>query len=203
MAQTETKTKTTKTPKTTRFLGWQDSPIQQASFGRTTKGGRQNQEFALKNSVGPVKGVRKTWYVLDASETPIGRLASVASSILMGKHRTTWTPGAGSGDGVIVINASKAYFTSNKADKKIYYWHTQWMGGLKSQTAKLALEKNPEDVIWQAVQGMLPKNRLSRYQLAVLKIFKGAHNQAAQKPVTISLKARKALLKNIKTVEAA
>lgn len=190
--------------KSGRFLGWQDSPIQQASFGRSTRGGRRNQEFTLKNSVGSVQKVKKSWYLLDASEAPIGRLASVAASILMGKHRSTWTPGAGSGDGVVIINASKAFFTSNKADKKMYYWHTQWMGGLKSQSARLALKNNPEEVLLQAVQGMLPKNKLSRYQLALLKVFKGSdHGMGAQKPVAVSLKSQKTHLKNLKTNEAA
>ncbi len=185
-----------------RFLGWQSSPIQQASFGRTTRGGRKNDRFSIKHSTGPVQETKKVWYVLDAAEAPIGRLASVAACILMGKHRPTFTPGAGSGDGVIVINADKAFFTSNKADKKIYYWHTQFMGGLKSETARQALEKHPDEVIWQAVQGMLPKNKLSRYQLALLKIKKGAdHGQKAQKPIALSLKA-KSLLKNIKTEAA-
>ncbi len=186
-----------------RFLGWQDTPIQQATFGGTTKGGRNNTKSVLKHSTGAVQEVSKSWYLLDASEAPVGRLASVAASILMGKHRPTFTPGAGSGDGVIVINADKAFFTSNKADKKIYYWHTKFMGGLKQETARDALIKHPEKVIWDAVQGMLPHNKLSRYQLALLKVFRTAdHPQKSQKPSAISLKG-KGHLKNIKSSEAA
>lgn len=180
-----------------RFLGWQESPIQQATFGRSTKGGRGNTEFEIKNSQGPVNKVKRDWFLLDASEAPVGRLASVIASILMGKHKSVFTPGAGSGDGVIVTNIDKAYFTSNKGDKKIYYWHTQFMGGLKMETAKQALERHPEKVIWDAVQGMMPKNKLSRYQLALLKTVKGAdHPFKAQKPKAISLKSGKHL-KNI------
>jgi len=187
-----------------RFIGWQDTPIQQATFGRTTKGGRNNTKSILKHSTGAVKEVSKSWFLLDASEAPVGRLASVAAYILMGKHRPTFTPGAGSGDGVIVINADKAFFTSDKADKKIYYWHTKFMGGLKMETARDALIKHPEKVIWDAVQGMLPHNKLSRYQLALLKIFRTAeHGQKSQKPNTISLKSGKGHLKNIKSSEAA
>jgi len=187
-----------------RFLGWQETPIQQASFGGTTKGGRNNSKFVLKHSTGAVKEVTKSWYLLDASEAPVGRLASVAAAILMGKHRATFTPGAGSGDGVIVINADKAFFTSDKADKKIYYWHTKFMGGLKMETARDALIKHPEKVIWDAVQGMLPHNKLSRYQLALLKIFRTAdHTQKSQKPSAVSLKNAKGHLKNIKSNEAA
>jgi large subunit ribosomal protein L13 len=95
----------------------------------------------------------------------------------------------GSGDCVVVINADKAFFTSDKADKKIYYWHSHWMGELKSQTAKQALIENPDEVIWGAVQGMLPKNKLSRYQLAHLKIYKGVdHPHKSQNPVKLSVK---------------
>ena len=135
----------------TRYLGWQTTPIHQATFGKTTKGGRNNQEFAMKHSTGEVQKVSSEWYVVDASEAPIGRLASAIATVLMGKHRATFTPGAGSGDKVIVINADKAYFTSNKADKKVYYWHTGYVGSLKSIDAGHALEKHPEKVIWDAV----------------------------------------------------
>lgn len=190
--KTETKTesqvkKSTRSPG--RFLGWQLTPISQATFGRTTKGGSVNAKFTVKHSTGAVQAVEPKWYLVDAAEAPIGRLATVITTILMGKHRATFTPGMGSGDSVVVINAEKAFFTSDKADKKIYYWHSHWMGGLKSKTAKQALIDTPEDVLWEAVQGMLPKNKLSRYQLAHLKIYKGTeHPHATQKPIKISVK---------------
>lgn len=177
-------------------MGWQKTPISQATFGQTTKGGRQNTKFSLKHSTGTTTELTPRWYLLDATEAPIGRLATVAATLLMGKHRASFTPGAGSGDAVIVINAEKAFFTSNKADKKVYYDHSLWMGGLSMKTAKQALLDNPEDVIWTAVQGMLPKNKLSRYQLSLLKIYKGSeHPHTAQKPIVVS--AKKSPLKKL------
>ncbi len=179
-------TKSLKRSANTRFLGWQLTPIQQAAFGRTTKGGAKNQSFKLKHSTGEIQEFKPQWYSVDASEAPIGRLASVLATLLMGKHNPRFTPGAGSGDFVVVTNIEKAYFTSDKADKKIYYWHTPFMGGLKSETARKALARRPEDVIWMAVQGMMPKNKLSRYQLSHLKLYKGdKHPHTAQKPLPI------------------
>ncbi len=171
-----------------RYLAWQKTPISTSSFGRNTKGGSRNIKFSLKHSTGEVQAVEPKWYVLDATEAPIGRVATVAATILMGKHRTTFTPGAGSGDGVIVINADKAFFTSDKADRKVYYDHSMWMGGLKMKTARDLMKDDPEKVIWLAVQGMLPKNKLSRYQLSHLKVFRGEHSMKAQKPVPVSVK---------------
>lgn len=174
---------------TGRFIGWQDTPIHQASFGSTTKGGRRNQRFAMKKSTGSVQEVKPKWYWVDASEAPIGKLATVIAKVLMGKQRPTFTPGAGSGDYVAVVNASQAYFTSNKQDKKVYYWHSGWVGGIKSETAREALQKHPERVIYDAVKGMMPKNRLSRYQLSHLRIFHGAdHHLQAQKPERLHVK---------------
>ncbi len=181
---------TAQAEKKQRYLGWQNTPKHQATFGRTTKGGSKNTKFSVKHSTGVVKEVTPCWYVVDAATAPIGRLASVVATILAGKHKPTFTPGAGSGDMVLVINSDKAYFTSDKADKKIYYWHTNWMGGLKSETAGEALARRSDEVIWDAVQGMLPKNKLSRYQLAHLKICKGAeHTHAAQQLTPLDLKS--------------
>ena len=185
-AKTSEKTIAPKAKKTGRFLGWQKTPITQASFGRSTKGGSKNTRFGLLNSTGTVQSLEPTYYLIDASEAPVGRIATVAATILMGKHRSTFSPGKGSGDSVILINADKAYFTSDKDEKKIYYWHTGYMGGLKSETAKKALKRRPDEVLWMAVQGMLPKNKLSRYQLSHLKIYTGTeHPHKAQKPITI------------------
>lgn len=184
--------------KKSRYLGWQETPIHQARFGQSTRGGSNNTKAKFKNSTGPVQEIENhKWFILDAKQLPVGRLASVAASILMGKHQTTYTPGAGSGDAVIVINAKDAFFTSNKAHKKIYYRHTGWVGGLKNETAGEALQKHPEKVIWDAVYGMMPKNRLSNKQLVHLKIYKDdKHGQGAQKPITLDLKGQ-SLLKSI------
>lgn len=180
-----------------RFLGWQNTPIQQASFGSSTRGGSYNHRFKMKHSTGDVQEVAMSWYLLDASKLPVGRLASLAATLLMGKHKPTFTPGAGSGDGVVIVNAEKAFFTSNKAEKKVYYRHTGFVGGLKMQTAGEALSKDPAKVLHDAVQGMMPKNRLSRYQLSRLKVYLGAeHPMKAQKPQEINLE-QKSILKNV------
>jgi len=168
-----------------RFLGWQKTPIHQARFGSTTRSGRVSKS-AMKNSTGSVQEVSTTWYLLDASVLPIGRIATAAATLLSGKHKPSFTPGADSGDHVVIINADKAYFTSNKAEKKIYYWHTGWMGGLKMRTAGEALASNPEKVLYDAIEGMLPKSRLSKRQLVHLKIYKGAdHPHKAQAPAEL------------------
>lgn len=186
--------KAEKKPKEGRYLGWQASPIQQAAFGGTTKSGANNQSFVLKHSTGPEQAVTKKWFILDASQVPVGRLATTAASILMGKHKASFTPGADSGDGVIVVNTDKAFFSSNKADKKFYYWHTGWMGGIKVRSARDALLKNSEKVVWDAVYGMMPKTNLSRYQLKHLKTFKDdKHSMSAQKPTVLELGLKKAL----------
>jgi large subunit ribosomal protein L13 len=169
-----------------RFIGWQKTPLQQASFGRTTKSGRL-KEFEIKNSTGTEQAEKPQSYLLDASKLPVGRLSTIAASLLSGKHKPSFTPGANSGDQVIIVNADKAYFTSNKSEKKIYYWHTGFMGGLKMKTAGEALADNPEKVLFEAVEGMLPKNRLSQRQLVSLKIYKGSeHPHKAQKPIELN-----------------
>jgi len=171
-----------------RFVGWQKSPIHQSTFGKTTKGGSNNTAANYKNSTGPVQKSNSAWYIIDASQVPVGRFATVAASILMGKHRPDFTPGAGSGDAVIVINAKEAFFSSNKADKKMYYWHTGYFGGLKMETARVALQKHPEKVIYDAVYGMMPKTNLSRKQLVHLKIYPTAdHPHKAQQPIELDL----------------
>ena len=169
-----------------RFVGWQNTPIHQATFGQTTRGGSKNTRFLVKHSTGDVTSIDAQTYVVDASKVPLGRMATIISVLLMGKHRPTFTPGAGSADSVVVINAEKTFLSSNKADKKIYYWHSHWMGGLKQQSAREALQTRPDEIIWEAVQGMLPKNKISRYALARLKIYKGSeHPHKAQKPIAV------------------
>src|SRR5687768_738429 len=100
-----------KASKPGRFLGWQVTPIQTATFGRSTKSGSANQKFSVKHSTGSVKDISPITYLFDASEAPIGRLASVVATVLLGKHRATFTPGAGSADSVVIVNAEKAHFT--------------------------------------------------------------------------------------------
>ena len=179
------------TASSSQFLGWQKTPIHQASFGRTTKGGYQNTKFYIKHTTGSVKIFEPKWYLVDASKFPLGRWGTVVATLLMGKHRSIFSRGAGSGDFVAVINADKAYFTSNKAQKKIYYWHSHHMGGLKNQTAEEALNKHPEVVILDMVQGMMPKTALSRHQLTHLKVYCGKdHPHAAQKLTVVDIEKK-------------
>ena len=109
--------------------------------------------------------------------------------ILRGKNKPTYTPNQECGDYVVITNADKVRFTGNKLDKKKYYWHTGYIGGIKERTARKMQEEHPERIIFRAVKGMLPSNHLGRKQLTKLKVFTGSeHTHAAQKPTKIELK---------------
>ena len=120
--------------------------------------------------------ITKKWYLVDASDKIVGRMATQIAMRLRGKHKPIFTPHADTGDFVVVVNAEKVAFTGKKWDKKIYYRHTGYMGGLKEITAGKLLEKNPEEVLRLAVKRMLPKNSLGRRQLKKLKIYTGANH---------------------------
>ena len=123
------------------------------------------------------------WFEIDATDKVLGRLASEVSSILRGKRRTSFTPGADCGDFVIITNAHKILLTGNKLLTKKYYRHSGYVGGLKSTTAKQLLERRPTEVITRAVKGMLPKTSLGRKQLTKLKVYaKSEHPHGAQNP---------------------
>ena len=127
--------------------------------------------------------VERRWYVIDASECVLGRLASFVASRLRGKHKPIYTPHVDTGDHIVVINAEKVALTGKKWNDKLYHRHSGYMGGLKSMTAKQVLEKRPEDLLVHAVRGMLPKNRLGRNMLKKLKVYAGPeHPHAAQQP---------------------
>lgn len=126
---------------------------------------------------------QKKWYVIDAENKIVGRLATEVADILRGKRNPQYTPHTDSGDFVVVINADKVKFTGAKWDDKKYFWHTGYVGGIKERTAKVQLEKHPELILMEAVKGMLPKNSLGRQQLTKLKVFAGAeHTHSAQNP---------------------
>jgi len=126
---------------------------------------------------------QKKWYVIDAQDKVVGRLATELADILRGKRSPQYTPHTDSGDFVVVINADKVKFTGSKWDNKKYYWHTGFVGGIKERTAKVQLEKHPELILMDAVKGMLPKNSLGRQQLTKLKVFTGSeHTHEAQNP---------------------
>lgn len=130
--------------------------------------------------------VERKWYVVDAEGQTLGRLASEVAKVLRGKNKAIYTPHADCGDYVIVVNAEKIKVTGKKLDQKIYYHHSDYVGGMKEQTLKEKLAKKPEDVIYLAVKGMLPKGPLGRSMIKKLHVYAGPeHEQQAQKPVEL------------------
>ncbi|MBN8883449.1 LSU ribosomal protein L13P [Salana multivorans] len=127
--------------------------------------------------------VDRTWYVVDATDVVLGRLASHVASLLRGKHKATFAAHVDTGDFVIVVNADKVALTGAKAEKKMAYRHSGYPGGLKATVYSELLEKNPERAVEKAIAGMLPKTSLGRQQLRKLKVYRGAeHPHAAQQP---------------------
>lgn len=130
------------------------------------------------------KDVERKWYIIDAADKPLGRVATVAASILRGKHLPTYTPNVDCGDHVIIINAEKAVLTGNKLQQKVRYYHTGWVGGIKEIHYDKLMAENPERAMSYAVNGMLPNNTIGRKAGTRLHVYKGAeHKQEAQKPI--------------------
>ena len=133
--------------------------------------------------------IEKKWWIIDATDVVVGRLATEVATLLRGKHKPSFTPNQECGDFVVITNCEKVKFTGKKWDEKQYYWHTNHIGGLKSRTAKVQLEKHPELIVMEAVKGMLPKTSQGRKQLTKLKVFVGPeHTHEAQKPETKTIK---------------
>jgi large subunit ribosomal protein L13 len=127
--------------------------------------------------------IDRHWYVVDATDETLGRLASRVARVLEGKHKPTYTPNLDSGDHVIVLNASRIAVTSDKRETKLYVRHSGYPRGYKEETLGDLLERRPEQVIRRAVKGMLPRNRLGAQQLRKLKIYAGSdHPHQAQRP---------------------
>ena len=144
----------------------------------------KQKSFVLKPSE-----ANKKWYLVDAEDKTVGRLATQIATVLRGKMNPQFTPHTDSGDFVVVINAEKVKFTGNKLDDKKYYRHTGYAGGLRSRTAREQFERMPTEVLMSAVKGMLPKNSLGRKQLTKLKIFAGTeHAHTAQDPQQLNIK---------------
>ena len=132
--------------------------------------------------------IERKWYVVDASEYTLGRLASEVAKVLRGKNKPEFTPHVDTGDYVIVVNADKIKVTGKKLDQKIYYHHTGYVGGLKETKYRKLLAEKPEFAIRRAVVGMLPKGPLGRQMAKKLKVYAGPnHDHAAQKPVKFDL----------------
>lgn len=130
----------------------------------------------------------RTWYVIDATDVVLGRLATHAATLLRGKHKPTFAPHVDGGDLVIIINADKVALTGAKREKKLAYRHSGYPGGLKATNYAELLEKNPERAVEKAIQGMIPKNRLGSAQINKLKVYRGAeHPHGAQKPETFEI----------------
>ncbi len=128
------------------------------------------------------------WWVVDAEDAVLGRLATQVAARLKGKFNPMYTPHVDTGDTVVVINAAKIKLTGRKLDQKNYYRHSGYMGGLKTINAKKLLEKRPEDLVSNAVKGMLPKNRLGRQLFKKLKVYAGSeHPHTAQLPETLKI----------------
>ncbi len=140
------------------------------------------------------KDVRHAWYVVDATDQVLGRLATRVAKVLSGKHRANWVPYLDTGDFVVVTNAEKVRLTGKKTDDKIYHRHTGYPGGLKSISVKDLQVKYPERVIEAAIRGMLPHTKLGRKQFKKLKVYKGgSHPHEAQQPKMLQVSpARKA-----------
>jgi large subunit ribosomal protein L13 len=142
----------------------------------------------MKTYLAPVKKIDRRWYLVDAQDMILGRLASEIATRLRGKHKPTYSTFQDNGDYIVVINADKVKLTGQKWDDKIYYHHTGYMGGLKEITARELLAKKPEDLITKAVRGMLPKNTLGRQQLKKMKVYAGTeHPHEAQQPQKLEL----------------
>ncbi len=131
--------------------------------------------------------IERKWYVVDAANMTLGRLASEVAKVLKGKNKPIYTPHMDTGDYVIIVNAAQIKVTGKKLDQKIYYHHSDYVGGLKQTTLKEMLAKKPERVVEHAVKGMLPKGPLGRQMYRKLHVYAGPeHEQAAQKPEVLT-----------------
>jgi len=158
-------------------------------LGTTSRTRNQNEGLNTVRTYSPKAGeIERAWYVIDATDVVLGRLATHAAALLRGKHKPTFAPHLDGGDFVIIINADQVALTSNKRDRKVAYRHTGYPGGLRAQSYAELLEKRPERAVENAIRGMLPKNSLGRAQFRKLKVYRGAdHPHAAQKPQTFEI----------------
>ena len=146
---------------------------------------------AMKTYSAKPTDVDRKWFIVDAEDLVLGRLAVVVANRLRGKHKPMFTSHIDCGDNVVIVNAEKIWLTGNKRADKVYYWHTGYPGGIKSRTAEAILDgDHPERVIQKAVQRMLPKTKLGRQQISKLKVYAGPdHPHEAQSPVMLDIAA--------------
>lgn len=139
----------------------------------------------MNNTTYSIKGneIERKWYIIDAANKPLGRVATEAAKLLRGKHKPTFTPNLDVGDHVIIINCSKVILTGNKMTQKVYRHHSGYIGGMKEIAAKDMLANNPEKALTLAIKGMLPHNSLGRQSIKKLRVYAGSeHENQAQKP---------------------
>ena len=146
----------------------------------------------MKSYMQKKETVERKWYVIDATDMTLGRLASQVAHILRGKHKATYTPHIDCGDNIIIINAKEVLLTGNKLTNKKYYNHSRYVGGLRERTAKEMKENYPEEMMERAIKGMLPKGRLGRQMYKKLHVYAGEeHPHTAQQPKTVDLGGNK------------
>lgn len=132
--------------------------------------------------------ITRRWFVIDATDAVVGRLAVQIANILRGKHRPEYTPHVDTGEFVVVVNAEKVRFTGTKMETKTYHWYTRYPGGLKEVSARDLLQTHPERILLEAVRRMVPRNKLGRQQMTKLKIYAGpTHPHQAQQPIEFKL----------------
>ena len=145
----------------------------------------------MKSFMQTKETVVRNWYVIDAKDQPLGRVATTAANVLRGKHKVTYTPSVDCGDYVIIINAKEALLTGNKEEGKIYYNHSRYAGGLRERTAKVMREKYPVEMVERAVKGMLPHNRLGRQMYKKLFVYaENEHPHTAQQPQVLEVRRK-------------
>lgn len=143
----------------------------------------------MKSYMQKKETVERKWYVIDATDIALGRLATKAATMLRGKHKATYTPHIDCGDYIIITNASKVKLTGDKLNKKLYYNHSGYTGGLRTRTAKEMVSKYPVEMVETAIRGMLPNGRLGRQMYKKLFVYEGeTHPHMAQKPVVVEVK---------------
>lgn len=142
----------------------------------------------MKTFVAKPAEIERKWFVVDAEGQTLGRLATQVATILRGKHKPIYTPHVDCGDYVIIINAEKIEVTGKKRTDKMYRWHTGYPGGLRERSFEEMMDRQPEKIVYQAIKGMLPKNKLGSQMITKLKVVVGPeHQHAAQKPETLEL----------------
>ena len=149
--------------------------------------------MTINKTYSPKPGdLTRDWWLVDATDLPLGRLASEIATILRGKHKPTFAPHVDGGDFVVIINADRVAVTSDKSQSKIYYRHSGYPGGIKAETFKSLKKRRPEAIVERAVRGMLPKNKLGRQMARKLRVYAGPdHPHASQDPQPLQLDIRK------------